>query len=202
MKQVWQSQPPAARKLSGQLLLQQVQRNQRSFNAMILLRDVREVGVGILMVPVWIFLGVHWHLPWTWYLAVPGIVFVAGFMVVDRWRRKPATSSADEPLVATTTRSLAEVNHQIWLLRNIFWWYILPLLAPAVLFLIHVAWKTRNQGWNAVIVLVFTAAVFAIVNVFVYWLNQRAVRKELEPRRQELEVLLASLRDEATSTNS
>jgi len=29
----------------------------------------------------------------------------------------------------------------------------------------------------------------------VYWWNQRAIRSELEPRRQELQALLASLKD-------
>ena len=35
------------------------------------------------------------------------------------------------------------------------------------------------------------------VGAAVYWLNQYAVRAELEPRRQELATLLASLDDEA-----
>ncbi len=31
----------------------------------------------------------------------------------------------------------------------------------------------------------------------IYWLNQLALRAELEPRRQELQTLLASLKDES-----
>jgi hypothetical protein len=36
---------------------------------------------------------------------------------------------------------------------------------------------------------------FVAVGWFVYWLNQRCVRKELEPRRQELKALLDSLKE-------
>jgi len=32
-----------------------------------------------------------------------------------------------------------------------------------------------------------------LVGVFVYWLNQHAMRKQLEPRRKELQDLLGSL---------
>jgi hypothetical protein len=39
------------------------------------------------------------------------------------------------------------------------------------------------------------ALVFALVDWFIYWLNQYAVRKELEPRRKELQTLLSSLNE-------
>src|SRR6476620_7440964 len=100
MKQVWQSQPTERVAIPAELVLKQVQRNQRSFSACIFWRDVREVGVAIILVPVWIILGVSAKLPWTWYLAIPGILFVASFMVVDRWRHKPS-SDAGESLIQT-----------------------------------------------------------------------------------------------------
>jgi hypothetical protein len=195
MKQVWQSQATEQVAIPAELLLKQVWRNQRSFSACIFWRDVREIGVAVILIPIWIALGVGAKLPWTWYLAIPGILFVAIFMVVDRWRHK-AASDAGDSLIQTVKVSLAEVEHQIWLLRNVLWWYILPLSVVCVPFLIQVAWNTRHKGWNGVIVAVQTAILFLIVDVFVYWLNQRAVRKDLEPRRRELEELLASLRDE------
>ena len=42
----------------------------------------------------------------------------------------------------------------------------------------------------------FVVAVMVLILAFVYAVNQRAVRVSLEPRRQELETLRASLRDE------
>ena len=47
------------------------------------------------------------------------------------------------------------------------------------------------------VVVAFGVIVFAGV----YWLNQYAVRSELEPRRQELETLLMSLKDETPDAN-
>ena len=47
----------------------------------------------------------------------------------------------------------------------------------------------------------FARAVLVVGVVFAgaYWLNQYAVRAELDPRRRELEALLAGLKDESPS---
>ena len=56
-----------------------------------------------------------------------------------------------------------------------------------------------QAGWRlssaSCILAVFLFAIYS----FIYYLNQRAVRLQLEPRREELVTLLASLGDETTS---
>jgi hypothetical protein len=93
--------------------------------------------------------------------------------------------------------SLAQVEHQIWLLRNVLWWYLLPPTLSLLAFFGQVAWQAREAGWlgalaSFAMMVVFLAAVYG----FIYWLNQYAVRTTLEPRRQELAALLSSLEDE------
>ena len=99
--------------------------------------------------------------------------------------------------------SLAQVEHQIWLLRNVFWWYLLPLALSMLAFFGQVAWQDavgrlvdgsrRIAEWSPWSCIVFAG---------VYWLNQNAVRSELEPRRQELEALLTSLKDETPAVRA
>jgi hypothetical protein len=180
------------------LLLEEVQRNHRKLATTILWRDVREVGMAVLMVPLWFYLGVKLSLPWTWYLTVPALVWIAGFMLADRLRHKRQHPEPSEPLRQRVEGSLAQVEHQIWLLRNIFWWYLLPLALSMLAFLGQVAWGARSGGWLAALV----AAVVVIVFTGVYWLNQYAVRSALEPRRQELEALLTSLKDEMPAVSA
>ncbi len=197
-KQAWQAQTSQTRlTLDAELLLKEVQRNQRSFTAVIFWRDVREVGTSLLLMPVWVFMGFALALPWTWYLTLPGLVWIAAFMLVDRWRHRPQPSEPGEPLRQRVESSLAQVEHQIWLLRNVFWWYLLPVAAPALAFFGQIAWQTRAGGWLTAFA--FTGMVSVALSIFgvIYWLNQNAVRCELEPRRQELEALLTSLSDEA-----
>jgi D-alanyl-D-alanine carboxypeptidase len=94
---------------------------------------------------------------------------------------------------------LAQVEHQIWLLRNVFRWYLLPFTISILAFFAHVSWL-RSEEWLEALAFATFLFVFVLgLYSFVYYLNQNAVRTQLEPRRQELLALLASLRDETTS---
>jgi hypothetical protein len=202
-KQIWQTQTSQSRlTIDADLLLKEVQRNQRLFTATIFWRDVREVGLALILVPVWIYLGRKSSQPWTWYLTVPALLWVAGFMFVDRTYHKRRPPELGEPLRQRIEGSLAQVEHQIWLLRNVFWWYLLPLILSILAYVCQVTWQERSGGW--LIALAMTLVVFLVVIVMtaVYWVNRKAVRSYLEPRRQELEVQLRSLSDETPAAIS
>lgn len=201
-QQAWQTQSSRPRlTIDADLLLKEVQRNQQQFDAVIFFRDVREVGVGLLMVPVWIWMGVQLGLPWTWYLTVPGLLWIAAFLPVDRMRHKRRIPSPGESLRQCVEGSLAEVDHQIWLLRNVFWWYLLPLGLPILAFFCQVGWSVRAGGWWAVLAVLALSTVPGVVFAGVYKLNQDAVRTSLLPRRQELHALLTSLNDDTPATS-
>src|SRR5215211_6546482 len=146
-QKAWQSQSSQPRvTIAADLLLKEVQRSQRSFRATIFHRDFREVAIGLLMLPLWFFLG-HWlYLPWTWYLAVPAITWVILFILVDRIRHKQQPSEPGEPMLDCVKASLTQVEHQIWLLRNVFWWYLLPITIAILAFFADVAWST-SENW-------------------------------------------------------
>jgi len=201
-KQTWQTQTAQTRlTIDADLLLKEVQRNQRLFTATIFWRDVREVGTALLLVPVWIYLGTRSSLPWTWYLTVPALVWIAGFMLVDRMYHKRQPPELGEPLHQCLEGSLAQVEHQIWLLRNVFWWYLLPLALSMLAFISQIAWLQRaGGGWTALGMAIMVALI-VIVLAAVYRLNQLAVRCSLEPRRQELQVQLLSLKDETPAAS-
>ena len=102
-----------------------------------------------------------------------------------------------DPLVRGVESSLAEVEHQIWLLRNVHWWYLLPLAVPMLAFFAHTFWRlSRGNVWEAAIATSFVTVVVGGVYTWIYWINQKAVRSTLEPRRQELTSMLRSLSDE------
>jgi hypothetical protein len=202
LQQAWQAQAAQSRlTIDAELLLKEVRRNQRHFTATIFWRDVREVGTALVMVPVWIYLGATLSLPWAWYFTVPALAWIAGFMLVDRIRHQRQKSSTNEPLRQHVETALAEIEHQIWLLRNVFWWYLLPCAISVSLFFCQVAWQGRSDGWLTVVVMGFAFSVAIFILAGIYSVNQHAVRSELVPRRQELEALLASLRDEPPGTS-
>jgi len=201
MKQAWQTSASSSRlTIDAGLLLNEVRRNERSFRATIFWRDAREVGVAFALVPIWVLMGIKLALPWTWYLTVPALIWIGGFMLVDRFRHDQREGDAGDSLTRRVATSLAQIEHQIWLLRNIFWWYLLPMALAIAIFLSQLAIQLPGRpgikAWNVAVVTGQTAVLAVVVFAGVYWLNQRAVRKTLVPRRQELQALLASLSDQ------
>jgi len=198
LQKAWQSQDAGAKvTINTDMLLKEIRRNQQQFWVMIFWRDVREVGVAAFLTGLFLYLAILGR-ERSFYLSSFACFGVGLFMLVDRWlqhRKRPVTN---DPLRSCIEASLIQVNHQIWLLKNVFWWYLLPLAIGASVFVIGLAWEIPIEGRVSRIELVccllgISAIICGFCFWFVYWLNQCAVRKFLEPRRQELETLLASL---------
>ncbi|MBL8848274.1 MAG: hypothetical protein JNG89_01260 [Planctomycetaceae bacterium] len=205
-QRIWQSQAGPA--LDSEKLAAALRRHDQAFTRMIFLRDVREIGVALVMIPVWIALGVATSSPWTWWLEIPALLWVAGFMYADRRRQQSGAPGPGAPLRAGLEHSVARVEHQIWLLRNILWWYLLPLGLPLVLYVVQVSFNAARQTeaplWVNIVTGTLSAMVFMAFLVaiywFIYWLNQYAVRKQLEPMRQQLQQTLDGLTGELPET--
>ncbi|MFO1095455.1 MAG: hypothetical protein U0992_19455 [Planctomycetaceae bacterium] len=197
-QKAWQSQGGTS--LNADQLAQALQRHDQSFNRMIFWRDVREIGVALVLIPVWIALGIGMSLPRTWYLAIPGLMWVAGYMFVDRRRQQRAAPGAGASLRSAMQYSLGQVEHQIWLLRNVAWWYLLPLAIPMLAFVAEIGAQAEPPAWFAGLMTTFVAAVIVGALGFVYWVNQHAVRTHLEPLREQLHAALAGLSDDNVGT--
>src|ERR1017187_285822 len=188
-----QSQDASAKvTINAKVQLKEVRRNQQHFRAGLFWRDLREVGMAAFV--TWLFL--HWAIldrEWPLYLLVLACFSVGSFMLIDRWfqrKKQPATSDSVRSCVEG---SLIQVNHQIWLLRNVFWWYLLPIQVGLGALICSVVWQLRHAGLAVILGLTRYAVVCGVLCWGVYKLNQYAVRKTLEPRQQELETLLSSL---------
>jgi hypothetical protein len=193
LQKAWQSQNPGATvTINTDLLLKEVRCNQHHFWMTIFWRDAREVGVAAFL--TWLFL--HWAIrdrEWSLYLLSFSCFGVGLFMLVDRWLQRRKRPVTNEALRGCIEASLLQVNHQIWLLKNVFWWYLLPLAAAIGISICAGIWRTRQAGFSVMKGWVVFVLFGVLIYWGVYWLNQFAVKKYLEPRRQELESLLASL---------
>lgn len=185
IQQMWGRQDNSGRiVIDSDVLLKEVRRNQRQFASTIFWRDFREVGVAILMV---FYFGRHGlrQQDWTLGLIALACFGVGMFILVDRIRQKRRSPQIGESLRGCIRASLDQIRHQVWLLRNVFWWYQLPLLIPLTISLLHGAPTTTG--------VLLSALVIGLVNWLIYLLNQSAVREGLEPRQRELETLLSNL---------
>ena len=203
LKQAWLAETSQVKVTydSEQLSLE-VQRSQDAFRSMIFYRDLREVLVALVMIPVWIALGVGTSSPWTWYLGIPAFLFIAGFLLVDRKLHPQRPCEPGEPLLFFAKESLAQVEHQIWLLRNVFWWYLFPCCLAFAAFFIQVGWQTTGSWWGGILLATIPGAIVYFIYRRVYLTNQRAVEKQLLPRQADLQKFIAALDDDGESQDS
>ena len=201
LQEAWQSQPQPA--IDADQLVGEFHRGQKQFAATIFWRDVREVGVSLILLPVWVGMGVGIGLPWTWYLVMPALVWIVAFMTADRMRLRRRRAQPGDPLVRGVESSLAEVEHQIWLLRNVHWWYLLPLAVPMLAFFAHIFWRlSRGNVWEAAIATSLATVIVGITYTWIYWINQKAVRIRLSSRvAREITSMLKGLSDETSPSS-
>ena len=193
LQKTWQSQNPCAQvTINADVLLKEVRRNQQQFRMTIFWRDVREVGVAFLLTVLFLYLGMRHH-DWTDAVLALACFGVGTFMVVDRLLQRSKQPASSDSLKTCIEGSLLQVNHQIWLLKNVLWWYLMPFTVALGISIGHSVWRTSNPGFPALMIGVISALFVALVYWGIYRLNQYAVQKSLEPRRQGLETLLAGL---------
>lgn len=191
LQRLWQRQEEPSRvSIEKDVLLKLVKRDHETLEATLLRRDLLEIVIALVLVPTWIWLGLTKDMVWTWYFVIPGMLWIAGFLSVDRWKQRKKTFSPGTPLRDSVEEALTQVEHHISLLRNIAWWYLLPIALPLLIFHLHNGWADR-QPWNAA-----SQVIFVILVMWgIYELNQYAVRKNLKPRHDELREFLDSLDD-------
>ena len=179
--------------INTDILLKEVQRNKLSFDAMIFWRDVREAGGSFVMMFVLIYLAIKDE---YMLLLAPAAacLFVAVFMVIDRVKLKKKCPCSDQntSLNECLRISLGHVNHQIWLLKNVSWWYLLPFAIGVSIPFFEGAWHLRDSD-SLMLFLMKTFGFLIVLYVGIYYLNQYAVKADLQPRKEELETLLESI---------
>jgi membrane protein YdbS with pleckstrin-like domain len=194
-----QNQASSKLTLDSDLLIREVKRNKEAFEATIFWRDFREVAISLIMAAAFLA-GAFKARENIWAAGAFAILafvclFVAAFFIIDRRLQRKKSPGHSDSLLACLESSLNQINHQIWLLKNVFWWYLLPLGAGVIVFCSIVSWNVFRILHSALVLLTFGFALLLTALMFwgVYRLNQYAVNKGLVPRRQELELLLKTL---------
>lgn len=199
-KNYWQKDAAAAKlTIDSDMLIREVKRNKGAFEASVFWRDFREVAVAVIMVGVFLHAAAkakdNMWVAGALVIVAISMLYVAAFFLVDRRLQRKKDPRHTDPLLACIESSLMQVNHQIWLLKNVFWWYLLPPGIGIALFFFVVNWQLYKVLPAKFVLLGCLLSTLFVVLVFwgVYWLNQYAVRKGLIPRREELEAMLKNL---------
>ncbi|PEN09400.1 hypothetical protein CRI93_01355 [Longimonas halophila] len=180
--------------LSQSELLQQVKAQSAAFDRTIRQRDWTE---SVVAAAVSVFFGwLAWHDPSTLVTAGALLVVAGSALIFGRLRyarTRFAAPPVNEPVRQRLQRERAKVDAQIRLLSSVLWWYIAPLLAGLLLMTVG------DNGWSVFTVVYGTVVIAGAAAIYV--MNQRAVERDLRPRRETLTQLLNQVDSSADTQN-
>lgn len=183
----WQAQTVLeAPRMPEDEMLELVKGSSNAFDRSIARRDRREMLAAIVVMVLFLPLLVTG--PW---LTRAGVLVVLAalaliFTKLGAARRLEASERVDLSLAELLEGERAKVNSQIRLLESVVSWYIIPPTVGAMLVVIGL----EGLSWFTIGYAAFALA----IAVWIYRLNQHAVRRELRPRRSEIERLIRELK--------
>jgi hypothetical protein len=186
LKKLWQEQPfGLAPVLPDAEQIALMKRKMKGFDKKIFRRDFVEVAAGLLIV-VWfgkeLFKAASLEELIGCSLLILSSIFIDCKLILSK-RRVPVTDPS-APVEEAIKTEIRKVEIQIRLLRSVWWWYLLPLLVG-----VNLVFSGCNPSLAASL---GYACVVLLLYFFIYWLNQRAVKRNLLPMKAELEALLGS----------
>jgi len=206
LQKTWQQVQDGSKLIiDSEILTKEVKRNKKAFESFIFRRDALEVTAGIIVATIFFFGAVKFShsLLLTGsliFIAIAGL-YIAIFYPIDRALQRRKAPRQSESLSDCIETSLIQVNHQIWLLKNVIRWYLLPCAVPIALYFIVICWRVYKEShpWFAFIQLSINMLILILVFWWIYRRNQSVVKKHLIPRKEELDQLLASLQSDDTT---
>ena len=182
LKRAWKSQSGISQERFDQIGTR-VRSSTELLQTTIFRRDMVETFASIVVVAAFSFFllrATNW-VDWSGCL----IVVIAGITIpiVLWWSRRRALTVVS----AANFRDFINVEidylrRQVQLLRMIGWWYLLPLYIGICLIMIGIVGPRYTVG--EIVILGFCLAICAVLYVYLWWLNQSACQRRLEPLLQ------------------
>ena len=170
VQEIWQSQPVEGMKMSADAIRLRATKFERRISR----RNLRE-SVASLFVIVFFayFLATSLSLPLriTWGLFIAGMIWI---VIALRVKGSPRTMPAAMGNSSCLEFFRSELERQRDLVKNVFPWYLAPLIPGYLSLNVAYAYSFRRPGLWAGLALL--DLIFVAVFVGVWWMNQRAAR--------------------------
>jgi hypothetical protein len=200
LKKIWSQQPSAAGvvKPTPEFIWRLADESTR-FKRTIFWRDVREWLVTIFFAGYFLYLAFKIDSHVHWPLIVSAIILCVPMTYVALRKPKRPFPEASATLADYLRNSIADVQHQLGLLRSVARWYLGPIALSGTIFLADVTFSLSPPSGgqlSSVGRFLIAASIGAAVFYVVWKINQYAARKHLEPLLQRLRQTLAEIENE------
>lgn len=187
LRSAWVRQGEAGAAADSSAELRRVRERARELTTTVARRDRLETLVALALLPLFAWVAYRTSRPVSRVGAAILVLACALIPLRLRWARG-ATPDPTLPTAEFLRRERERVQAQVRLLGSVLFWYLAPLGLGVVLL---VGGSPGSAGWK-IAYAVFVTAFFG----WLLHLNRRAVATELEPRLQELDRMLAALRND------
>ena len=166
-----------------------------SLHSTVFMRDMRELAACVFIILVFVP-AVFW-IPGILVKIGVGIIVLGaiGIIALMSWvRGLDRADSSALPLKDFIANEIRYLDRQITMLRYIAWWYLLPTGIGVCLFVVGMD-HSKADGFaigDYLFSICFCIAYFFFC-VFIWWLNQKGVRTQFQPRRDVMQRTYDSL---------
>ncbi|WP_066836766.1 hypothetical protein [Rufibacter ruber] len=188
LKNLWQKGPsPSQIHLNQEVLLQEIRAEATATDQKIKTRDRREIGVALVVLPV--FALTAWLMPFPLTKLGAGLVIPWCLLIVFQLKRARQNRVQDfsAPLQEYLHQYRQYLLRQAQLLKSAWYWYILPFTVCMVLFICGFPLSLGKMIFNLGIILG--------MSVFIYLANRHALKHELQPLLIKVERALSALKE-------
>jgi len=212
LKRLWQTQFTGRRVvLKEASLFETLQREERSFRLGLCAGDIGMVLLSgaLLMVLGCLFYQAVRQPPLPPAVRGPSLIWpalilglpltgLAVFITSDRFRYRRWHPRPEDSIRAFAESFLALLDRRIQLFKSVFWWFVLPIIGIGDFgFRCYTAWwvATATGGPHGSVQTVLGALLeSALIGAAVYYLFRWHIKRHLQPRKEELQRLLLTLR--------
>lgn len=183
LKKLWQEQSLVEPALPSEQQISALKQRMKKLGRTLFWRDIRENIGAVFTAVIFSF----YFCKFDAFLVRAGCVIVVAsalFNILYLFLKKRVLPKLhpDESVTESLRRDLQKTNIEIGLLRSVLWWYVLPGTFGVMLFYLGlVQLLTPALGF---------ATILVSIDLFLCWLNERAVDRRLMPLKYEIEALL------------
>jgi len=198
MSDLWNSQPAESLLIDEEKVMQAVRDEHRREQRRIYWLNAQEVIPAVFLFFFFGSAGLNQETgAWAFFAAAVLCLGVGMFLLGSTIRQRTRESAFGDAVKEQLLRAVSQVKHREWLYRNIFWWYLLPIVL----------------GWGAIVfdkmfkdgpstfAIVYVTACFAFF-ACVYWMNRQVASIRYTPRRMQLEGMLHDIESADTQEST
>ncbi len=187
LKQLWLGSSKEQNiEINAKKLIESINLKLSKMNKGIKRRDIQEISIAVLLIPIF-----GW-----WFLVMPqvlakigaAIIFINCILVIIKLIRARKVSVNEETASQIKYHlmvSLQRLRNQINLHSTMFWWYLLPFFIGVICFFYAFV--------NSILANAIYTFIVAVLYSYIWYLNQRFVKKYLKPLEKNIINALSEL---------